>query len=208
MGSVEDNEDVQRGVVLAMSGGSLHAGPHMELTALRPETEGDDARARELLATLRDILAKYEDVDAARRDGYTPFLPNIEQQEYHFTNVGRTLWAALVFDPAKPSSLLYEKRGDGWKLTGAMYTAPARASREELDSRVPLSYAHWHVHVNICVPPLDMLGDADWTRFGPRGSIATREACSEAGGRFLPQIFGWMVHVYPFENDPDAIWGR
>jgi hypothetical protein len=27
-----------------------------------------------------------------------------------------------------------------------------------------------------------------------------------AAGRFFPVIFGWMVHVYPFENAPEKIW--
>lgn len=205
--TVEDNENVQQGAVLAMSGGDLHSGPHMELTSLRPMTKEDTSRARDLLATLREVLAKYENVDVARRDGYTPFVPQIEQEEYHFTSVGRTFAAAVDFDAARPSSLLYEKHGDDWVLVGAMYTAPQGASKEELDDRVPLSYARWHLHVNICLPPLDMLGQVDWTRFGPQGSIATRQACDEAGGRFVPQVFGWMVHVYPFEDDPDDIWG-
>jgi hypothetical protein len=33
------------------------------------------------------------------------------------------------------------------------------------------------------------------------------DACSAAGGRFFPQLFGWMVHVYPFEKTLDKIWG-
>ena len=47
-----------------------------------------------------------------------------------------------------------------------------------------------------------------WTRFGPSGSIATEKVCEEAGGRFVPQMFGWMVHVYPYENGADKIWAR
>jgi len=23
---------------------------------------------------------------------------------------------------------------------------------------------------------------------------------------FVPRIFGWMVHVYPYETDPAKIW--
>jgi hypothetical protein len=30
----------------------------------------------------------------------------------------------------------------------------------------------------------------------------------EAGGRFQPQMFGWMVHVYPFESTTDRFWRR
>ena len=38
------------------------------------------------------------------------------------------------------------------------------------------------------------------------GSITTKEECADAGGKFLPVIFGWMVHVYPFEQQADDIW--
>lgn len=38
-------------------------------------------------------------------------------------------------------------------------------------------------------------------RFGFEGSIHTRRGCIAARGHFLPVIFGWMVHVYPFSGD-------
>jgi hypothetical protein len=38
------------------------------------------------------------------------------------------------------------------------------------------------------------------------GSIVTKEACDAEGGKFLPQIFGWMVHVYPFEQKQEDVW--
>jgi hypothetical protein len=37
--------------------------------------------------------------------------------------------------------------------------------------------------------------------FGFSGSVNTAAACAAAGGAFLGNVFGWMVHVYPFEND-------
>ena len=30
--------------------------------------------------------------------------------------------------------------------------------------------------------------------------------CDAAGGEFLPHLFGWMVHVYPYETDPKKVW--
>jgi hypothetical protein len=44
------------------------------------------------------------------------------------------------------------------------------------------------------------------SKFGLNGSITTEAACDAAGGTFLPHIFGWMVHMYPWEKTPDAIW--
>jgi len=58
------------------------------------------------------------------------------------------------------------------------------------------------------MPPRDQRGHADLTKFGLQGSIVTKEACTEAGGTFYPVIFGWMVHVYPFEDSREKIWGQ
>ena len=87
-----------------------------------------------------------------------------------------------------------------------MYTMPKRATEEELDRRVPLSVATWHLHTNLCSPPQSESKTADWTRFGLQGSIATEEACRAAGGRFRPSVFGWMVHVYPYEDSTEKIF--
>lgn len=38
-------------------------------------------------------------------------------------------------------------------------------------------------------------------RFCFDGKIADAAACESAGGHFIPQAFGWMVHVYPFNGD-------
>lgn len=86
-----------------------------------------------------------------------------------------------------------------------MYTAPARATEEQLDERIPLSIGRWHLHVNICLPPAGH-PIPDLARFGFKGSIVSKAECDEAGGRFHPQIFGWMIHVYPFERNPERIW--
>jgi len=91
-------------------------------------------------------------------------------------------------------------------LVGAMYTMPKRATEEQLDARVPLSVAMWHLHTNLCMPPRAQLRNADWTKFGLKGSIATQDACDAAGGRFRPSIFGWMVHVYPYEESLDKVF--
>jgi len=89
-----------------------------------------------------------------------------------------------------------------------MYTAKKDATESELNERIPLSIAQWHAHVNLCLPPRDKREDVlpNSTEFGLRGSIATKEACDAAGGKFYPQVFGWMVHVYPLEQKQADIW--
>jgi hypothetical protein len=179
---------------------------HMHMTAMRTPTPEDTARAKEVVAQLRAGLEKYKDYQVALNEGYKIFLPNIPQPEYHFTSYYNGFLEAFSFDASRPTSLLYKKTPDGYGLVGAMYTMPKRATEEQLNARVPLSVAMWHLHTNLCMPPRGQLGKADMTKFGLKGSIATEEACDAAGGRFHPVIFGWMVHVYPYEDSLDQIF--
>jgi diadenosine tetraphosphate (Ap4A) HIT family hydrolase len=190
----------------SMAGPHAHLGPHFRWTTLRPATQADQAAAWDVLRKLRLALAPYREYLAAVNDGYEPFLPNVQQTHYHFTRKWNGFKAAFGFDPKQPTSLLYRKTRDGYELEGAMYTAPKWTSEESLNDRIPLSIAQWHAHVNICLPQKQDMQTADWKRFGPKGSIVTKAECDQAGGRFVPQLFGWMVHVYPFADQPDKIW--
>lgn len=192
--------------VESMSSDHLHLGPHFKWTATRPPNPADRRRADQIVRTLRDTLARYKDYRVAVKDGYHPFLPDVPQPRYHFTNKWYAFKGALRFNPNEPTSLLYKKSADGYELIGAMYTAPKRMTEDQLNDRIPLSVAQWHAHVNICLPPRGEAGKADPMKFGFKGSIVRREDCQAAGGRFYPQIFGWMVHVYPFEVAPEKIW--
>jgi hypothetical protein len=181
---------------------------HMKMTALRPGQPGDAERAQEVVEAARKACAKYMDYHTALADGFKIFHPEIPQKMYHFTNYAYAFEAAFSFDPEHPTSLLYEKHGDDYKLIGAMYTAPKRFGEEQLNQRIPLSVAQWHEHVNFCAPPPDRRKEAlvAHPQFGLRGSITTLEACEAAGGTFHPVVFNWMVHVYPFEKDQASIW--
>jgi hypothetical protein len=103
---------------------------HMELTPARTATHDDTLRARKLVAELKRAIGKYQDTAAAVADGYHLFLPNAKEQHvYHFTNYGRAFKEVFRFNPAEPTSVLYQKTTDGTlELVGAMYTMP-RAAR-------------------------------------------------------------------------------
>ena len=188
--------------------GHEHMGAHMRMTELRKPQPGDAEKAQHVVDEVRPALEKYRDYKVALAEGFRIFLPNVPQKMYHFTNYDYALGEAFRFDPAKPTSLLYEKHGDNYKLIGAMYTAPMAFSEETLNERIPLSVAQWHQHVNMCRPPKGQ-GSAMLSKnpkFGLTGSISTRQECEAAGGTFMPHVFGWMVHVYPWEKTPDEIW--
>ena len=192
----------------SMSMRHMDMGPHMKMTEAQPPKPGDQERADEIVAKLRPAIEKYRDVKAAEADGYKEFAPNVPSPIKHFTNWKYAMKAIFTFDPTEPTSLLYEKHGNTYKLIGAMYTAPKRYSENDLDKLVPLSIAQWHEHVNFCMPPRDqraeMLGSNP--RFGFKGSITTKGECQAAGGRFYPIVFNWMVHVYPFEQTREEMW--
>jgi hypothetical protein len=193
-----------------MSDGDMaHMSGHMYMTTLRPLKSGDQQRADALVQSAKAAMAPYQDYHKALADGYVIFLPDIPQPQYHFTKYeyGREAWSH--FDPVKPTSLLYTKTADGgYKLVGAMYTDRVDAAEEELNDRIPLSIARWHQHINFCKAPEGQKSGyfGPEAKFGLRGSITTKEACEAAGGEFHPHLFGWMVHVYPYEADPKNIW--
>jgi hypothetical protein len=179
----KQNPQAAKDANAAMSGREMDMGPHMFMTDLRPEQPGDRQRAQEIVDALRPSIAKYKDYHAALADGFRIFLPSLPQEQYHFTNYRNAVVAQFTFNPARPTSLLYKKTADGYELEGAMFTAPKRATEQELNKRVPLSMARWHKHVNICLPPKDMPAQqTDWKQFGT-GSIATEDACRQEHGR-------------------------
>jgi hypothetical protein len=193
--------------------GHMDMGPHMKMTALRKQQPGDAERAQQIVDAARKAAEKYIDYHVALAEGFKIFHPEIPQKIYHFTSGRYAIEAFWNFNPEHPTSLLYEKHGDDYKLVGVMYTAPKHFTEDDLNQRIPLSFAQWHEHVNFCRPPADMpLAEKREKMLGPnalfglKGSINTEEACDAAGGRFIPIVFNWMVHVYPFEKDQAAIW--
>jgi hypothetical protein len=210
-GSVMDGKDQQaeHGAVIAMSHMHHHQmGPHMYMTALRTATPQDWTKADAIVKELRETIERYKDYRVALSDGFRIFMPSLPQSEYHFTNYYNGFLESFSFDPSRPTSLLYRRTATGYELIGAMYTMPKRVSEEQLNERIPLGVAQWHLHTKLCMPPKEQRGHADLTKFGLQGSIITGEACAQAGGKFYPVIFGWMVHVYPFETTRQAIWGQ
>ena len=210
--AAEDRQQGDRQNVAAfrMADGEMsHISGHMHMTALRPAKVGDRQKADALVAAATAALAPYQDYRKALADGYEIFFPNVPQPQYHFTNYRYALEARSHFDPLKPTSLLYKKTAvGGYKLVGAMYTDRVDATEEELNERIPLSIARWHQHINFCKAPPAMKAEyfGPDAKFGLLGSITTKAACEAEGGKFFPHVFGWMVHVYPYETDPQKIW--
>jgi hypothetical protein len=163
---------------------------HMSLTALAPGTADDTARALDLVRRLRLAIEPYQTLEAAADAGYFARRDSATVRGERLLHVGKRLRdrAWRTFDPAVPQSLLYRRADDGsMRLAGAMFVAPRGATSEELDAMVPLSVAHWHRHVDVCVA----------TGQGQRRvlrRVTTAEQCEAAGGRFRAET-RYMIHV-------------
>ena len=201
-----DQHDHADGAVDMMTPHQKHLGPHMRWTGLRTANADDARRADHIVQALRQVLDKYKDYRVAIDDGYVPMHPDRKPRHYHFANKQKRFLAKVRFDPAEPTALLYRKSGEGFELEGAMYIAPRGMSDDQLNERVPLSVAQWHAHINICFTPDGSGRRMTRKQFGFKGKIATESECQQAGGRFVPQAGGWMIHVYPFESTPVKIW--
>ena len=177
---------------------------HMCITPMRPEQAGDEARARDVIARVRATMEKYKDYKKAVADGYIQANPTVDQPQFHFNNDANAKLADTEFDPTRPTSLLYFRTPtQKFKLEGAMYTARPSATEDELNQRIPLSKARWHKHTNFCGAPENKVKEyfGKSPKFGMFGSIHTREACEAEGGKFMPVVFTWMIHVFPYEQD-------
>jgi hypothetical protein len=177
---------------------------HMYITPLRPKQPGDEEKAKAVVAQVKASIERYKDYRKALADGYTIANPKVKQPQYHFINQANTAEAASHFDPTKPSALLYfGTPSQRYRLEGVMFTVPPDAPEEELNSRIPLSIARWHVHDNFCAAPADRVKEylGQHPKFGMFGSIRTAEACKAEGGTFYPKIFTWMIHVFPYEDN-------
>ena len=177
---------------------------HMCITPMRPVQPGDEEKTKALIATVKASIEKYKDYKKALADGFVIGNPKVIQPQSHFANNTFVRIADSQFDPTKPSALLYRRTPtERYKLEGVMFTDRLGASLDELNQRVPLSMARWHKHINFCGAPADKVKEyfGDHPKFGMFGSIYTKEACDAEGGKFFPEIFSWMVHVFPYEDD-------
>ncbi len=176
---------------------------HMYITPLRPRQPGDEEKAKAVVAQVKASIERYKDYRKALADGYVIGNPKVDQPQFHFNNQVNIAEAEHHFDPTKPSSLLYRKTPtQRYRLEGVMFTVPPDAPEDELNNRIPLSIARWHVHENFCAAPANRVQEylGQHPKFGMFGSLRTAEACKAEGGTFYPRIFTWMIHVFPYQD--------
>ena len=197
--------DMRDNVDMSNIGPSMAAmAGHMYMTPRRPKQPGDKEKAEAVVAEAKAAIERYKDYRKALLDGYVIANPKLKQLQYHFMNKANTREADLHFDPTKPTALLYRRTPMlEYKLEGVMYTANPDATEDELNQRIPLSFARWHRHTNVCFAPEDRINDYQTAhpKFGMFGSINTQEACTAERGTFNAHLFTWMIHIFPYEPD-------
>jgi hypothetical protein len=189
---------------------SMKMGNHMQMSLKGKPQAGDEQRARQIVAGARTVVAHYLNVNVALQDGYKPFHPTGKLgEEVHYTNYRYNRLERRRVNYNHPGSILYQRTQRGMRAVGLMYTAPQNPTAEQLNAVAPLSIATWHRHVDFCGGPRSLPLDQQFgphAQFGPQGSIQTEEACSKAGGLWIPVVFGWMTHVYPNAKAPHEVW--
>ena len=189
---------------------SMKMGGHMQMSLKGTPQPGDQQRAREIEEAARRAVAHYADVNIALRDGYKPFLSAGNMgEEVHYTNGRLARLERQHIDYDRPGSLLYKRTPAGMQAVGVMYSAPQDATPEQLNAAAPLSIATWHRHIDFCAAPRSLPREERFgphARFGAPGSIHTEAACKDAGGLWIPVVFGWMTHVYPNAKPPQQVW--
>ena len=203
-----------------LAGGSCSADPNdPQIIATNPllPLPGDAAKVRAIGERVKAAILPYRSIAAAKRDGYRGFGDDPGRGIVHYVHTWRSWREGARLNPEKPGALLYLRTdtdgGPEYELVGAMFVANDNATIDELNERVPLSQASWHMHTNICTPR-PIWSRKKWGRlaadgrplYGPGSPTDTRAECDAAGGKFHDTIFGWMVHVYPFRADPADWW--
>jgi hypothetical protein len=158
-----------------------------------PLQQGDLELLMRQLASVRESTAAYQDLAAARRDGYVQVTQDIPLIGAHFINPEYV--ADGVFDPARPEMLIYTHRDGDWLLYGASFITRLFV---EGDEPIPEGFAGpldvWHYHSNWC--------------FTIDGAWVTEDAdeCGALRGLFVPKM-GYMMHVW-FRDNPTGVFAH
>ena len=173
-------------------GGGHHVGQAAEPGTLIPlgvdraPTADEIAQADALHGAIVATARKYEDVEAARRDGYA--VDGISGTDFHAANAayqqdGRT------FDPERPENILYAVGPNGPVVTGVMF------EMEEIGEPGPAPggpLTVWHAHDHVCfsLTPPALAGLTSPFGVCPLGSITMA-------------MTGEMLHAWTLPGAPE-----
>jgi hypothetical protein len=152
------------------------------------------------LERIRTAMAKYEDVDVARANGWVQEHPDYPGTGAHFYRESDWNGAGPVrsgIDVADPEFLMYSQLRTGkWELVAVAYVVDQAIYPEPPDS---LRGALYHQHVWNCIVDGEELEEEDY-------GVISEAQCEEMGGEWSPGGV-WMTHVW-FIDNPDGIFAQ
>lgn len=154
----------------------------------RPPTPEEQTAADLLWLGTVVALARYEDPEVARADGY--MVDGIAGLDFHAPNAIHAD-DGLVLDPARPENLLYAESPAGPVLLGAMFEMPMGGGPGPAFGG-PLTI--WHGHEQVCI-----------TLSGIAGLVSPFGGCPV--GSVTVSRTGEMLHVWTAPGAPIR-WGE
>lgn len=154
----------------------------------RPATPAEEVAAETLWLGAVVALARYEDPEVARADGYA--VDGIAGLDFHAANptYGDD---GLILDPARPENLLYAESPAGPVLLGAMFEMPWGGGPGPTFGG-PL--AVWHGHEQVCLSLTGIAGLVSPLGGCPVGSVTIARTAE-------------MLHVWTAPGAP-VRWGE
>jgi hypothetical protein len=151
-----------------------------------------------MLGEAKGAVAKYQDVNVARADGYLQESPVMPLEGAHFVNP--RLLAAKTFDLTRPPYLVYMKGPNGGlELAGVGWALPRHADDEPAPPSPFAPLVDWHTHSfsGICVLPR---GEAHESviNYYP-------EECDAVRGVYLGRN-PWLFHAWLFVPSPEGVF--
>ena len=176
---------------------TTHSGPvHVHL----PEGHTAGAPDQIQLNAITTAMQRYEDIDAARADGFELMDGDFQETGAHFGIPEWTEGGAYSItgdvDLSRPEYLMYTKRLTGhWKLVAVAFVADMWRYPEPPTTLIG---AHYHEHVWNCIEP------EGWTLDEEENGFVSEAECVAKGNIWSPGG-EWMTHVWLIPN-PEGIF--
>jgi hypothetical protein len=147
-GSVHTHDEPQASAAppAGSVGSSTQGGISHDHGAALAVTAAELEAATRLVADTKAAAARFENIEAARAEGYYQ-AASPRNGLVHYFNTGYNR-DSRILDPEHPESLVYLQLTDGnWKLVGVLYRMP---SPGQPGPRVGGPLTAWHAHDNLC----------------------------------------------------------
>lgn len=139
----------------------------------------------QFLDEIRKITAKYHDIEAAKRDGYVQFGPDMPNMGKHFVYPGKAV--SRDFRLNRPPVLTYLPVDGEYLFTGVAYTYPVGPNDQPPE--LPFEEVTWHFHS----------GEMEKEAYG----IHLKEEMFAENSKIMRL---GMIHAWIWSDNPDGLF--